>query len=68
MNIKTKNILIDRSVLFEEPLQYLKLVEEETIEIPSLSAEDYGDENESVRYDISDMISDIIENEISGSK
>ena len=44
LNIRTKKILIERSVSFEEPLQDLKVVEEETAEIPSHSAEDYGDE------------------------
>ena len=68
MNIINKNILIERSVCFEEPLQDLKLVEEETAEIPSLFAEDYGDENESVRYDISDLMSNISENYISDSE
>ena len=52
LNIRTKNIFIERSVRFEEPLQDVELVEEETAEIPSLSAEDFGDENESVSYDI----------------
>ena len=66
MNIRTKNILIERSVCFEEPLQYLKLVEEETIELASLSAEDSRDENESVRYDISHMMYDISDYELSG--
>ena len=64
MNIRDKNIRIERSVRFEEPLQDLKLLEDETIEIPSLSAEDYGDENESMSYDILDMMYDISENEI----
>ena len=68
LNIITKNILLERSVCFEEPLQDLKLVDEEIVKIPSLSAEDSGDENESVSFDISDMMSDISENEISGSE
>ena len=65
MNIITKNILIDRSVYYEEPLQDLKLVKEETAEILSLFVEDSGDENESVSYNISYMMYDIIENDIS---
>ena len=52
MNIKTKNIFIERSVRFEEPLQDVKLVEEETDEIPSCSADDSDDENASVSSDI----------------
>ena len=48
LNIRTKHIFIERSVRFEEPLQDVKLVEEETIEIPSLYADDSDDENESV--------------------
>ena len=48
LNIITKNILIERSVCFEEPLKDLELVEEETVEIPSRFAEDSDDENESV--------------------
>ena len=67
MNIINKNILIERSVRFEETLQDMKLVEEETDEIPSRSTDDSDDENASVISDISDMISDIIENDISGS-
>ena len=46
----------------------MKLVEEERVEIPSLSVEAFGDENESVRYDISDLMYKINEHEISGSK
>ena len=44
----------------------MKLVEEKTIEIPSRSAEDSGDKNESVSSDISEMMSDISENDIPG--
>ena len=42
---------IQRSVHFEEPLQDLELVEEETGEIPSPFAEVSRDENESVSFD-----------------
>ena len=64
MNIRTKNIFIERSVRFEEPLQDVKLVEEETVEIPSHSVEDSGDENESVSSDISDLMFYINEHDI----
>ena len=64
----TKNIFIERSVRFEEPLQDVKLVEEEAAEIPSRSAEDSNDENASVSSDISYMMSDIRENDISCSE
>ena len=40
-----KNIFIERSVHFEEPLQDVELVEEETAEIPSCSADHSNDEN-----------------------
>ena len=68
MNIRNKNILRERSVRFKEPLQYLELMEEETIEIPSPFAEVSRDENESVISDISNMMSDISENDILGSE
>ena len=66
MNIITKNIFIERSIRFEETLQDVELVEEETAEIPSRSDGDSDDENASVSSDISDMISDISEHDISG--
>ena len=68
LNIKTKQIFIERSVRFEEPLQDVELVKEETAEIPSRSADDSDDENGSVSSDISDLMSDISENNISGSE
>ena len=45
LNIRIKNIFIERSVCFEEPLQDVELVEEETAEISSRSADDSDDEN-----------------------
>ena len=57
LNIRIKNILIERSVLFEEPLQDLQVVEKETAK--PLSNEDSGDENQIMFSDISDVISDI---------
>ena len=46
-------------IRFEEPLQDVELVEEETVEISSCSIDDSNDENGSVSSDISDMIFDI---------
>ena len=65
MNIRTKNIIIEISVFFEEPLQDLKLIEEETAKPLPLSDEDSRDENESLCYDISYLMSDINEHGIS---
>ena len=68
MNIRTKKIFIEIIVLFEEPLQDLQLVEEETAKPLPLSDEDSRDENESMRSDISDVMFDISEHKISGSE
>ena len=67
MIIITKWTFIERSVLFEEPLQEVELVEEETVEILSCSASHSDDENASVRFDISYLMSDISEHDITGS-
>ena len=67
MNIITKHIFIERSVCCEEPLQEVELVEEETVEIPSCSVDHSDDENGSKGSDISDMISNISEHNISNS-
>ena len=61
MNIRNKNIFIEISVHFEEPLQDVELVEEETVELPPLYVENSGYEIESVISDISGMMSDISE-------
>ena len=66
MNIRNKNIFIEISVHFEEPLQDVELVEEETAEISSCSTDDCDDENGSVSYDFSDLIFYTIQNNISG--
>ena len=60
LNIITKNIFIERTVCFKEPLQD----EEETVEIPSSSVGDSDDENASVSYDISDLMFYISEHDI----
>ena len=46
----------------------MELVEEETTEISSHSVDDSDDENGSMRYDISYLMSDISEHNISCSK
>ena len=51
-NIITKHIFIERSVCFEEPLQEVELVEEETAEIPSCSADNSDDKIGSEGYNI----------------
>ena len=52
MDIKIKQIIIERSVNFDEPLQEVELVEEKTAEIPSYSTEYLDDE---IRDDDSDL-------------
>ena len=68
MNIKTKQIFIEISVRFEEPLQEVELVKEKSIEIPSCSAHYLDDEIGSDGYDFDDMIYDISQKQISGSE
>ena len=68
LNIRTKQIFILRSFHFEEPLQDVELVEEETVEIPSRSADHYDDDSGSESYDISYMMYYISENNILGSE
>ena len=63
MDIRSKNIFIERSVLFEEPLQDLQLVEEETAKRLHLSDEDSRDDNGSKCSDISYEMYDIIYHE-----
>ena len=67
LKIRTKHIFIERSVFFEESLQDVELVEEETAEIPSCFADHSDDGNGSEGFDISDMMSNISEHNISGS-
>ena len=67
MNIKNKQIFIERRVYFEEPLQEVELVEENTAEIPSCSIDHLDDENGSEGSDIAYLMSDISEKNISGS-
>ena len=44
LDIKTKHIIIERSVKFDEPLQKIELVKEKTAEFPSYSTEYLDDE------------------------
>ena len=67
MSIKTKQIFIEICVKFDEPLQEVELVEENSVEIPSCSADNLGDKSGSKGFDFVDMISDISEKNISGS-
>ena len=39
LDIKTKQVIIERSVMFNEPLQEVDLVKEKTAEFPSYSTE-----------------------------
>ena len=64
LNIITKQILIEISVRFEEPLQEVELVKEETVEIPSCSADCLDDEIGSEGSDIVYIMYDIREKHI----
>ena len=44
LDIKTKHIIIEMSVMFDEPLQEVELVKEKTVEFPSYSIEYLDDE------------------------
>ena len=57
--IKTKQIIIERSVKFDEPLQEVELVKEKTAEFPSCSTEYLDDEIGGDDPDLDPLISDI---------
>ena len=59
LDINTKQIIIERSVKFDEPLQEVELVEEKTAEIPSYSTEYLDDEIGDDDPDLDPLISDI---------
>ena len=59
MDNKTKHIIIERSVKFDEPLQEVELVEEKAAEIPSYSTEYLDDEIGDDDPDLDPLISDI---------
>ena len=68
LNIRTKQIFIERSVRFDEPLQEVELVEENSVDFPSCSANNLGDKSGSDDSDFIELIFDINEQEISDSK
>ena len=59
LDIKTKNIIIERSVKFDDPLQEVELVKEKTTVFPSYSTEYLDDEIGGDDPDLYPMISDI---------
>ena len=59
LDIKTKYIIIKRSVKFDEPLQEVELVKEKTVEFPSYSSEYLDDEIRGDDPDLDPLISDI---------
>ena len=59
LDINTKQIIIERSVKFDEPLQEMELVKEKTAEFPSYSIEYLDDEIGGDDPDLDPMIYDI---------
>ena len=59
LDIKTKYIIIERSVKFDEPLQEVEVVKEKTVEFPSYSTEYLDDEIWDHDPDLDPMIYDI---------
>ena len=57
--IKTKYIIIERSVKFNEPLQEVELVKEKTVDFPSYSTEYLDDEIGGDGPDLDPIIYDI---------
>ena len=68
LDIKTKQIIIERSVKFDEPLQEVELVEEKTAEISSYSTEYLDDEIGGDDPDLDPLISDINEQQTSDTE
>ena len=66
--IKTKHIIIERSVKFDEPLQEMELVKEKTAEFPSYSTEYFDDEIGGDEPDLDPLISDISEQQESDTE
>ena len=58
--IKTKYIIIERSVKFDEPIQEVELVKEKTAEFPSYSTEYLDDVIGGDDPDLDHLIPDII--------
>ena len=71
MNIITKQIFIERSVRFDDPLQEVKLVKEKTAKFPSYSTEYLDDEiggnDPDLETDLEPLISDISQKKTSFS-
>ena len=67
LDIKTKYIIIERSVKFDEPLEEVELVKEKTAEFPSYSIEYLDDEIGGDDPDLHPMISNINVNKTSYS-
>ena len=61
LDIKTKYIIIERSVMFDEPLQEVELVKEKTVEFPSYSIEYLDDVIGGDNPNLDPLISDISE-------
>ena len=63
LDIRTKQIIIEISVWFDEPLQEVKLVKEKTVEFPSYSTEylddEIGDVDSDSKPDLEPIISNI---------
>ena len=59
LDIKTKHIIIERSVMFDEPLQEVELVKQKIVEFSSYSTEYLDDEIGSDDPDLDPLISDI---------
>ena len=59
LDIKTKQIIIERSVKFDEPLQEVELVKEKTANFPSYSTKYLDDEIGGDDPDLDPMISNI---------
>ena len=59
LDIKTKQIIIERSVKFDEPLREVELVNEKTAEFPSFSTEYLDNEIRGDETDLYPLISDI---------
>ena len=57
--IRKKYIIIERSVIFDEPLQEVELVKEKTVEFPSYSTEYLDDGIGDDDHDLDPLISDI---------
>ena len=67
LDIRKKQIIIERIVRFDEPLQEVELVKEKTVEFPSYSIEYLDDEIGGNVPDLEPLISDISDHQESSS-